>query len=101
MLGNLQRDLVVRTMSTRAVNRADVGDRRGLIRVAAVWVPFVVSLAVPIGLFWVVLIALGWAIAFILRGREGLPVAGLLSVAAVVTNLILYAYITTASASFG
>jgi hypothetical protein len=58
-------------------------------------------MAVPIGTFWMLLVALGWAMALILRGREGLPVAGLLSIIAVLANLVLYAYITTASVSFG
>lgn len=83
------------------MNQADATDRPSLIRVVGVWIPFVASLAVPIGLFWVLLVALGWAMAVVLRGRAGLPVAGLLSVLAVLANLILYALVTTSSVSFG
>lgn len=79
----------------------DATDHPHLIRVVGVWMPFVVSLAVPIGLSWVLLVALGWAMAAILRGRAGLPVAGLLSVVAALANLVLYAFATTSSVSFG
>jgi hypothetical protein len=88
-------------MSTRPVTTTAANDRPRFIRVVGVWIPFVVSLAVPIGPFWMLLIALGWAMAVVLRGRAGLPVAGLLSVLAVLANLILYAYVTSASVSFG
>ncbi len=85
----------------RTVNHPDAAEHPRLIGIVSVWVPFVVSLAVPIGLVWVMLVALGWATAVVLRGRAGLPVAGLLSVLAVLANLILYAFVTTSSVSFG
>lgn len=83
------------------MNHTDATDDPRLIRIVGVWIPFVASLAVPIGLFWVLLVAFGWAMAVILRGRAGLSVAGLLSVLAVLANLILYAFVTTSSVSFG
>ncbi len=88
-------------MDTLHPNIPQTGHDTGLIRRVSVWVPFLVAVAVPLPAA-LLLIVLGWVLAIDIEGRrDGIPIAALLTVVAVLGTFVMQVAVVESQISFG